>query len=246
MNKILLVILVAIFFAGSVSAQEFDQFEASNEIANSVFGWDVFSGDYIGPHASTLGSSGGLLSVSPAGGLISSTSNLYAFFTFPSYTVSLSNLDSSEGFTSIVVQIATTEIIDETRFSQTPDDFEFLGERGSLGFDGDDIPINFYWAEWIGMPAISSFEVEITGAEEHVSFCSAHASYFNTAQPLNVTFGEQILLADVNCDGSVNLLDVGPFIELISSGGFLDKADMNEDGSVNLLDVGPFVDALSN
>ena len=52
------------------------------------------------------------------------------------------------------------------------------------------------------------------------------------------------LLGDVNCDGVVNLLDVGPFVDLISNGQYLDKADINSDGAVNLLDVGPFVQLL--
>ena len=53
------------------------------------------------------------------------------------------------------------------------------------------------------------------------------------------------LLGDVNCDGAVDLLDVGPFVDLLTSGGFSQKADVNEDGAVDLLDVGPFVDLIS-
>lgn len=53
------------------------------------------------------------------------------------------------------------------------------------------------------------------------------------------------LLGDVNCDGEINLLDVGPFVDLIPTGTFLDKADINRDGVVNLLDVAPFVDLLT-
>ena len=58
------------------------------------------------------------------------------------------------------------------------------------------------------------------------------------------TVGGKILFGDVNCDGSVDLLDVAPFVDLIVSGGFSSKADVNMDGSVDLLDVGPFVDLL--
>ena len=54
------------------------------------------------------------------------------------------------------------------------------------------------------------------------------------------------LLGDLNGDGAVNLLDVGPFVEAVSSGSFIPAADINGDGSVNLLDVGPFIDLLSN
>ena len=58
-------------------------------------------------------------------------------------------------------------------------------------------------------------------------------------------FDDEILLGDVNQDGEVNLLDVGPFVALLSSGEFQAEADMNQDGSVNLLDIEMFVAALS-
>lgn len=52
-------------------------------------------------------------------------------------------------------------------------------------------------------------------------------------------------LGDVNCDGTIDLLDVGPFVDSISSDEFNPKADINLDGTVDLLDVGPFVALLS-
>ena len=51
---------------------------------------------------------------------------------------------------------------------------------------------------------------------------------------------------DTNGDGSINLLDVGPFIDAISSSSYFEAADVNCDRLVNLLDVGPFIDLLSN
>lgn len=54
-----------------------------------------------------------------------------------------------------------------------------------------------------------------------------------------------ILVGDVNCDDEVNLLDVAPFVDLVISGGFSEKADINADGLVDLLDVAPFVDILT-
>jgi len=56
----------------------------------------------------------------------------------------------------------------------------------------------------------------------------------------------EFLLGDVNRDDSVNLLDVAPFVALLSNGNFQVEADINGDGFVNLLDIGPFVDLLSN
>ena len=50
-----------------------------------------------------------------------------------------------------------------------------------------------------------------------------------------------VLKGDVNQDGSVDLLDVQPFVELVTGGEFQAEADANCDGAVNLLDVTPFV-----
>ena len=54
-----------------------------------------------------------------------------------------------------------------------------------------------------------------------------------------------IILGDVNLDGTVNLLDVDPFVDLLTIGGYRKQADVNQDGSLNLLDVSVFVDILS-
>ncbi len=43
----------------------------------------------------------------------------------------------------------------------------------------------------------------------------------------------EIVLGDVNGDGNANLLDVQPFIELISLAGFQVEADINQDGVVD-------------
>lgn len=53
------------------------------------------------------------------------------------------------------------------------------------------------------------------------------------------------ILGDINCDGVVNLLDVGPFVDAVSNGVVDPKADINEDGSDNLLDVAGFIELLS-
>ena len=57
--------------------------------------------------------------------------------------------------------------------------------------------------------------------------------------------GYELIPGDTNGDGFVNLLDVEPFIDILSAGGFLEEADINGDGFVNLLDVQPFIALLS-
>ena len=57
----------------------------------------------------------------------------------------------------------------------------------------------------------------------------------------NTTF----LLGDVNQDMVVDFLDIGPFIELLSTGGFLAEGDIDGSGAVDFLDIGPFIGLLS-
>jgi hypothetical protein len=59
-----------------------------------------------------------------------------------------------------------------------------------------------------------------------------------------VSVSESCNVGDVNQDTVVDLLDVGPFVDAVSSGTFSCEADTNEDGIVDLLDVAAFVDLL--
>ena len=56
----------------------------------------------------------------------------------------------------------------------------------------------------------------------------------------------EITIGDVNGDCRVDLLDVEPFVELLSAGGFSEAADVNQDGKLNLLDVSAFVELIVN
>ena len=54
-------------------------------------------------------------------------------------------------------------------------------------------------------------------------------------------------LGDVNMDGTINLLDVAPFVNVLTGGGeYVCEADINQDGVNDLLDVSPFVEILTN
>ena len=53
------------------------------------------------------------------------------------------------------------------------------------------------------------------------------------------------VIGDVNQDCDINLLDVGPFVELLGTGGYSVQADINQDGALNLLDVSEFINLLS-
>ena len=51
-------------------------------------------------------------------------------------------------------------------------------------------------------------------------------------------------LGDINLDGSVDFLDIAPFITILSTGGFQNEADANQDGSVTFFDIAPFITLL--
>ncbi|MCL4152302.1 UNVERIFIED_CONTAM: hypothetical protein GTU68_053235 [Idotea baltica] len=55
-----------------------------------------------------------------------------------------------------------------------------------------------------------------------------------------------VRLGDVNLDAAVTFLDIGPFIQVLSSGVFQAEADINKDGTVSFLDISGFIDLLSN
>lgn len=52
-------------------------------------------------------------------------------------------------------------------------------------------------------------------------------------------------VGDANLDGSVSLLDVAVFVDILANGEFLPEVDINCDGAVDLLDVELFVAVLS-
>ena len=53
------------------------------------------------------------------------------------------------------------------------------------------------------------------------------------------------LLGDVNRDGTVDFLDILPFISLLASDTFQSEADTNQDGMVDFLDISSFISLLS-
>ena len=77
------------------------------------------------------------------------------------------------------------------------------------------------------------------------SFSVSLVDPFTTRITALEDFEYEFLIGDVNLDGQVNLLDVSPFVELLSDGTFQLEADTNQDGIVNLLDVASFIDLVA-
>ncbi len=130
----------------------------------------------------------------------------------------------------------------------------FIGMSGwaqALGWAG---PNSGAGVNWVGEP--------VGPPTENLGAGSTHSSSAENPGSFDIQFSEDlivtdqpvlrflqtnecVLVGDINDDGVVSLLDVAPFVALISSGGFNPAADINCDGLVNLLDVAPFVELLS-
>ena len=63
---------------------------------------------------------------------------------------------------------------------------------------------------------------------------------------LSVNSLSDFLLGDVNVDGTVDFLDIAPFIAVLTAGGSDQaEADINGDGIVDFLDIAPFIAILN-
>ena len=51
----------------------------------------------------------------------------------------------------------------------------------------------------------------------------------------------ELILGDMNQDGSVNFSDILAFIRILSFGSFLVEADLNEDGVVSFKETSLFI-----
>ena len=54
-----------------------------------------------------------------------------------------------------------------------------------------------------------------------------------------------VVKGDVDLSGTVDFLDIGPFIMVLSTGGFQPEADVDCSTAVDFLDIGPFISILS-
>lgn len=126
---------------------------------------------------------------------------------------------------SMIDSILGDSVVDLSTVKPVP--FDVID--ASLAVDGDTLTVT-------AMVNID-FEFEVLGG----------TAVMNLNGPLvfTGTLPEKFLVGDMNCDGSIDLLDVQPFVDAITAGEFSEKADVNEDGEVNLLDVQPFITLLT-
>lgn len=195
-------IATLLLLACNASAQEHAFFSNVVQSPSGSIGWDSFTvtdpNNYVGPHAADvveLGASNSVVSVTPGG--FKAGPNLYAFFSTPTWSVDLNGLTTTEQFTSVGLQIATTPPpmgmdIDQDSFllnGISSDEFISLGTRTQLVAGGGQPAqdVNYYWAAWNGLDALSSYSIEIGPGQNHAVFAAAHVDYINTASRSSIT-----------------------------------------------------------
>ena len=151
------------------------------EVSDGEQGWGVFTGQYTDAHQPDIqGPTSSILTASPAGGIITSTGNLYSMNTVPTFDVQATFLDDTEAFTSVALQMATTGSYSASNFDiggAAPDEFAQFYAKDSAGFT-----YNYYRAEWYGLNSSSVIGATITGTpfNVHQSLAALRFDYVNT------------------------------------------------------------------
>lgn len=121
-------------------------------------------------------------------------------------------------------------------------DFKAEG-NGTINIFGSDFAVN---GVPVGFGQLAAITGQLTGTLEDGSTLNNDFEQIGNGRIILVeAAGCDFEIGDVNQDGVVSLLDVNPFVILISSSGFQCEADINEDGAVTLLDVNLFVQLLT-
>jgi len=86
----------------------------------------------------------------------------------------------------------------------------------------------------------NGYDFEVIGGTADLNYGDANDSrvYLTNVAPA-------LLLGDVNGDGVVDGLDIQPFVDLLTGGGYQAEADINADSVVDGLDIQPFVDIIT-
>lgn len=164
------------------------------------------------------------------------------FETFKESTAGTEGNDFNLG-ESFVVTFDTDVTITEFNFSSIDDDGFFVVE-----VEGVATPFNFPDGA-VG----DDFEDPLAGlviaAGTEITFSVDGPTQEASVRITEITVetvGTPFVLGDVDQSGTVDFLDIGPFITLLSNGGFQAEADIDGSTVVDFLDIGPFIGLLSN
>ena len=141
--------------------------------------------------------------------------------------------DQAVQFTSIELESVEAEdsfdvLVDGVAVLETTGDDSFIDDLGGL--------------TGLTIAAGSEITFAVDGVLETATGGAATSLRIET---FTVEIVGSTLLGDVNLDGTVDFLDISPFIAVLSGGIDQAEADCNVDGEVNFLDISPFISILS-
>ena len=113
-----------------------------------------------------------------------------------------------------------------------------LGAEQMITADGTDVAFTFTYNGTDDFVALTFVQLNVAGGTEFGSV---------DLDDLSVTISEapNVLLGDVDLSGTVDFLDIAPFIAVLSSNDFQAEAECDESGTVDFLDISPFITILS-
>ena len=173
----------------------------------------------------------------------------------------MGNFESTDTLTfTAAFDGGAAETLVTSSFIDTPDDevFNYTLDDGSLAipFNADDTdPTNiadpFTIDGTVVVNEFQNFSFPISGTGSELTLT---LNYTTNGGPepmaidnvaVTAASDSGVLKGDVNTDGVVSFLDIGPFIAVLSNGEFQDEADCDCSGTVDFLDISPFIGFLS-
>ena len=142
-------------------------------------------------------------------------------------------------------------LIEETDRTFNPVFGNIVGVSPNLGPLADNGGLTQTHALLDGSPAIDAGDSGVSfDADEFDQRGAPFARVVDGGSGLRIDMGafelsDDFAVGDVNCDGSIDFDDIGPFITVLASDGFNAKADINGDNAVDFDDIGPFIQLLA-
>ena len=121
--------------------------------------------------------------------------------------------------------------------------------NGSSAFldEGYDAQADAFIFGQLVFTALAPGNIELQTTLDEIGCVDGSSALDPVIAAFSITVTQGVLLGDVNRDGDINLLDVTPFVQILSDLGYHQaEADINQDGVVDLLDVPLFEDLLLN
>lgn len=171
-----------------------------------------------------------------------------------SFALGLVSVSSSPGDVSFsLVTPGAPGTITDGSFDQLANTIEMAGDfnvSDPLGFVGGSQTVDL---STITLSPQDATSISVTQSGDTITVSSSFTIVETTDFGLlevDVTYvatgtAPEAVLGDVNRDGFVTFLDIGPFITILSGADFQLEADCNEDGVVNFLDISPFIALLA-